>query len=653
MFTSTDLLQNTVPRPAVDRRSPLAIAALAGGTLLVLEAIASVDIRRREMLIAYMGVFALAAAWALPALRALPRPGRIAIPTGFLLSLGLLPAAAVFSASPGATLVDGLFPTLSGWIALLIVLRAADPESVTSPAEWQPRGVHLVLLFATAALLLTVVHAMSVGAWAKVGDEVIYLVQSRWMNLSGLTWRMDPEIADFFRHRKVEYLDGQVYGMYPPGWPALLALFRGVGLEWWSGIVLGTASVALTWFIARRLHGPTAGLMAAVLMATSQQFLIAHAGYMSHAPSICALLGAVLCLLVSLDENRSRRPMFWIAAGVLLGYAVTVRPLTGLAMGTAIGLWTLLRLRGASIAFVARLGAFVLLGTLIPGLLLLAHNHAVYGELLAVGHSKMSGSVYNLGFGPRGITVLDDNLVRVPYTSDFTPAISLGHLLRRAVGVNTAYLPIGLLAPLVAAGVGFGCRLRWSAIAAFSVLPLACFFYWAGGLRHYTELLPFILIGVAGMLACLRRSRPRFALALFATLVAASAIMSLPWPRRDHSDGRRWSEYDYGGPGPVPAATFVRADSLAREHGRILLFSRGPARFGALFSSLYLFNGDRFDGPVLVARDRGPLNNELISRFPDRVPYLVIERGSGLPAEFRRIDGAAGGEATQPEPEPR
>ncbi len=52
---------------------------------------------------------------------------------------------------------------------------------------------------------------------------------------------------------------------------------------------------------------------------------------------------------------------------------------------------------------------------------------------------------------------------------------------------------------------------------------------------------------------------------------------------------------------------------------------------------LYAFNGDRFDGPILVARDLGVLNETLIARFPDRVPYLVIDRGRDEIADFQRL----------------
>jgi hypothetical protein len=161
--------------------------------------------------------------------------------------------------------------------------------------------------------------------------------------------------------------------------------------------------------------------------------------------------------------------------------------------------------------------------------------------------------------------------------------------------------------------------------------------YWFSGLRLYTELLPFVLLGVAAILAGLRRSRPQLALALFATLIAASSIMSLPWTRRDHDDGRRWSEYGYTSDVPVPMAALVRADSLGRAHNGVVLFVSERTRYDTLLGALYLFNGDGLDGHVLVARDLGDRNAELAERVPGRTAFLVSEGPPGGVPEFRQL----------------
>jgi 4-amino-4-deoxy-L-arabinose transferase-like glycosyltransferase len=439
---------------------------------------------------------------------------------------------------------------------------------------------------------------------------------------------VDSAIADFFRVRKADYLNGHIYGMYPPGWPAILALFRGVGLEWWATIVLGATSVWLTLRIATRLHGATGGIAAVLLLATSQVFLIAHAGNMAHAAIICATLGAALCILAGADPAARHRRWLWLAAGALLGYAVAVRPLSGLALGASVALWMLLRVRRDAPRLVPTFMICLTLGGLVPGALLIAHNVIVYGDPLAVGYSVMGGAAYDLGFGQRGVTVLNEQLQRVPATSAFTPTDALAALLRRLVGMNTVFLPIGMLLPVVAAAGALGVRTRWSVVWLFASLPLVHLLYWYDGLRLYSELLPFLLIGVAGLIAGTREVRPQFARALLGTLIVASLIMSLPWrPAAGGGGSRYWSNTTYGGGLPPRSGTMNATDSLIRAHGRVLFFVRDDSRYDNFIGGLYWYNGTGFDGPAITARDLGARNAELLRRFPDRVPFLIRDRG--------------------------
>jgi hypothetical protein len=143
------------------------------------------------------------------------------------------------------------------------------------------------------------------------------------------------------------------------------------------------------------------------------------------------------------------------------------------------------------------------------------------------------------------------------------------------------------------------------------------------------------------MLGVLHRSRPAIARAFVALLVASQAIVALPWPPGSTSAHRPWAvgfDHVYGRGNPGRWATLYMADSLARANGRILLFTREASRFDNLIDRLYAFNGDRFDGRILVARDLGDRNAQLIARFPDRVPYLVEDRGRDEPSRFTLID---------------
>lgn len=621
---------------------PSIVAATAA--LIVLELVASLPVSRYGILAVHLGVV-LAALWrARCVIRLQPDRAKAIVAAVFIASVALvLAAAATAGRERMNVLAQGLMPTLAGWAAFLVLWRGtASADAATEPSAWRPTGRQAAAFLTMVAAVLVLVRVLTVGQWAPVGDEPVYYVQSRWMSWGQLALPVDPALADFFRWRKVDYTNGHLYGMYPPGWPALLAGFRAVGLEWWSGVILGVASVVLVHRVARRLGDATFAAIAAVLLGTSQYFLMLHAGYMSHAGTITAALAAVLCLLVAEESPVTRQRWLWIGAGALIGFMVTVRPLSGLALGAAIGGWMLLRLRDRAPHRIVALAAWVALGGLPLAGLLLWHNHVVYGELLTLGYSHMSGAVYDLGFGPRGVTVLDSALVRQPATFEFTPAVALSALFRRLAGLNITFVPIGLLLPLTAMALARGFRVRWQGVVPFALLPAVHLFYWYGGLRLYSELLPFVLLAVAAMVAHLWAERPAAGRAWLCLLVAASVVMCFNWPRGTPNDFRRWADYGYAGETPVPIATLERADSLRRAHGRILLFVRDETRFDNLLGSLFYFNHAGLDGPVVVARDLGERNAELLARHPDRTVFLVTDRGRREPAMFTPIRRSGG-----------
>lgn len=534
---------------------------------------------------------------------------------------------------------EQVLATVNGWVAFLMLLPLLSSDRVDSLPAPPSRGARLGALGAVAALI-AVAHWLAVGSLAIVSDEASYLVQSRWMSPSLPVWQISADLAPFFMTRKIDYLNGHLYGIYPPGWPALLAVFRWVGLEWWSGVVLGTASVAMMYSVGSRLRDALTGWWAAVLLATSQMFLVAHAGYMGHAALILALLTAVRALLAGLDRAGVPRMMYWALSGFLLAFGVTVRPLTTLTLGTCLVLWMMGRAWRESRVSAVTMAACIVAGSVVPAALFIAHNQAVLGRPLAVGYQVMHPGLYDLGFGTRGFRVLDENVQWVPASFPFTWQMGLQYLLSRLSGINTAFVPIGLLFPLLVAATVARVRVHWGLAAAFLVLPLAHIGYWYSEIRLYTELLPFVLLGAATLLVAMAGRNRMAAASWMALLVAGQAIVALPWPRgapwhRAWSFGR---DHNYGyAKAPGRWATLYEARDLGREHGRILLFTREESRYDNLIDRLYPYNGDRFDGPVLVARDRGPLNESLMRRFPDRVAFLVIDHGPEVKADFHRL----------------
>lgn len=612
------------------------VAVLVLGAL---EAATQLPLRIRWLLLTYVAAFGVLAVLRHRLLLA-RGPLRNAAALAFLVSIVPVFAQAVMGhPDPGLAVLEDLIPTLIGWSVFLVLLPLADDSDAPTtviPPEWRPSRPAAAGFLVASFILLTIVHALATGDKAVVSDEAVYLTQSRWITMSSWTWRIDPDLAPFFIFRKVDHLDGQLFGMYPPGWPALLALFRLVGLEWWSSVILGMVSVALIYFVGKRLGSARAGAVAALLLATSPFYLVTHAGYMAHASTICALLAATLCLLAGIDARGGRRMALFVGAGLLLGYVVTVRPLTGVVIGVSIGVWMLSRAWTVDRKVPLVLAACVAVGGVPPAAFLFSHNLSVFGDPLTLAYSVMHPGMYDLGFGRRGFRVLDQNQNWVTGGTQFGPGQGLARMTWRLLALNTTFVPVGMLAPIVASAVALGYRIRWGLVALFALLPLTLFFYWGPSLRQYSELFPFLILGAAFMLVHIADQRPRLAAGLLALVLAAHVMLGVPWPQ---GAGRRhmpWATSDYAGV-PGRKANFAIVDSLARVHGRVLLFSREASRFDNQIDELYQYNGSGFDGPVVVARDRGALNSVLMQRLPDRVAFLIEDKGGQEPGVFTRI----------------
>jgi hypothetical protein len=609
--------------------------AAAGLLVLALEGATLLPLRARFILAIHVAVLGLLAwmRWR----EILAPPVRRALFAGFAITvIPALAGAVLGHEDPLQVVVVTLEPTLAGWCAALVLLPLAN-EAVPDErsTEWRPKPWQASLFLAGAFAVLAVSHQLAVQHLAIVSDEAVMLAQARWMHFPQVAWPVDADIAPFFRMRKVDYLNGQMYGMYPPGWPALMAAFRYVGLEWWSNVIAGTLAVALAYLIGARLHSPRVGAVAAVLLATSQLFLQNLAGYMAHGAALAGLLGATWFLLIGIDHRGWRRIAPWMVAGLLFGLVVTVRPLTGLALGLSVGLWMLARTWRMERRAVLTMAACVTLGGLLPAWLFIEYNLAVFGTPVALGYDVMHPGLYKLGFGQRGFRVLDENLEWVPNSFYFGPMLAFRTLVRLLVGVNTTFVPVGMLVPITALAVASGFRVRWPLVAAFSILPAALFFYWGSNLRLWVELLPFVLLATAAMLVVVHRRWPRLAWGFVGTVIASQLILALPWQAGSGGGHRPWAASDYSGSAaPGRWATLMVADSLRKVHGRVLLFSREATRFDIQIDRLYVFNGGRFDGPVLVARDLGPRNVILTQRFPDRVPFLVEDQGRDRAAKF-------------------
>lgn len=173
----------------------------------------------------------------------------------------------------------------------------------------------LCLLAFAIALFVALVP---LGAVPHLTDEVAYTLQSK-LFAQGL--RVGPA-AD--NASMVQYpfwvAEPSSYGVFPPGWPALLSVGQAVGLPWLVNPLIGGLLPWLSYLVARELVEEKPALLAAGVMALSPGVWLLAATRMAHTSVLAALLVATVVVL-----RREQRAWTWWLAGAALAYVVLAR----------------------------------------------------------------------------------------------------------------------------------------------------------------------------------------------------------------------------------------------------------------------------------------------------------------------------------------
>jgi hypothetical protein len=164
-------------------------------------------------------------------------------------------------------------------------------------------------------------------------DEIAYLWQAQAMARGRLTLPSPVEAKSFLVPFVVDY-NGQRFGKYPIGWPALLAVAVWLGGKTWINPLLAGLGVWLTYRLGKRVWGEAVGLLAALLTLSSPFFLMNSGVLLAHPFGLVLSAAFALAWLEAFDAS-SRLPR-WLPvslAGAALGLLALTRPLTALAVG--------------------------------------------------------------------------------------------------------------------------------------------------------------------------------------------------------------------------------------------------------------------------------------------------------------------------------
>ncbi len=563
--------------------------------------------------------------------------GKVAV-----LGLALVGMSATLSASPRAYGQELLLAGLAQLLQLITLGMALE----ALPARWAARAAAwfdgaeagrdpVPLLMAALSVGLSALLAVLVyERHPHIPDEAAYLLQARTFARGALTLPTPPVLPAF--DVDITLNDhGRWFSAFPPGWPAILALGALVRAEWLVNPLLGGLNVLLAYAVTRRLYDRRTARVAALLLAASPWHLFLAMSFMSQTVTL------TVGLLAALGVVRWRQgdsPAWLVLAGAAAGWAGLTRPLDGVLVAGATGLWLLLPGDGVNAAR-ARLTGAVAYGTGmgLTGALTLLYNRALTGSPLKFPVMLWSDRVYGpgknaLGFGPDrgfGWTSLD------PFPGHGWKDVLVNANLN-TFQVNTELLGWGTGSLLLVVAY---CLLRrierrdlGLLLATFLVVGLHAFYWFSGGpdfgARYwFLVIYPLVALAARAVLAFeAGSSLPGRPLAAVLLLSVVTLLVFLPWRALD-----KYWHYRRMRPGVA-----ALADSAG--FGRSLVLVQGirfPDYAGAAtFNPLDL----QANQPLYAFDADSTLRAGVLAAYPER-PVWVIEGPSRTGGPYRIVAG--------------
>ncbi|MFN2194794.1 MAG: hypothetical protein ACK2UW_01555 [Anaerolineales bacterium] len=481
------------------------------------------------------------------------------------------------------------------------------------------------------ALLLS---ALAVGLSALVGariyeniphleDEIAYVWQARLAAENKLMLPTPTHASSFMVPFVVDY-QGQRFGKYPPGWPAVLSLGVRAGARAWVNPLLAGLAVWLTYLLGKKVFGETVGLLGAGLMTVSPFFLLNTGSLLSHP------LGLVLTTAFALfwfdlfggQTADTPRSYFWlklVTTALVFGVLALSRPFSALAISVPFAVHgVFLLIRGDARTRLALL-VFGVLALLISSLVFV-WQYAVTGSPWLNPYT-LWWDYDRIGFGP-GVGLLENGhtLRQGWINTKFNLRVGVSDLFGW-VYYSWIFLPFGVLA------------LRrnwrgWLVAGIFSSLLVFHFAYWVGawlfGPRYYFEgLQSLVLISAVGIAWLAgwpikpgasfprfegwKRLRPLVLAAVVALLVSVNVIFYLP--------ARLNMMHDLYGISRADLQPFLADDSQQYTPALIIVHTPRWMPYGGLLD----LENPELTTPFIFAIGVGPnTDQQLVEDFPSR-----------------------------------
>jgi 4-amino-4-deoxy-L-arabinose transferase-like glycosyltransferase len=439
-------------------------------------------------------------------------------------------------------------------------------------------------------------------------DEVAYLFQARVLALGRLTVP-SPEPQGAFWTPFVLDHEGQRFGKYPPGWPAVLGLGVLVRLAWLINPILSALVLYLVYRIGQTLYDERTGVLAAGLGLLSPLFLVLGASYLSH---MVALAWLLLFSLWFIWTAQGRNGWFAILAGLALGMAFLTRSLTAVAYAVPFAAYALVQVMARRQEHWSRYFLVALSGGVVS-LLLLVYQWVVTGDPL-LNPYVLWWPYDRIGFG--------EGIGAMPGGHSLHYAwINLKQDMSRS-STDLLGWPMLSWVPVV---LGLSLRPRrqrdWALLVPFLCIVIAYIFYWIGsperlwGPRYYFEGFGGLwLLSAVGLLKLWewgksQRQWVRPAMAgLLVVMVVVNLVTNLPF-RLQEAHGF------YG----ISRAQMVPIEEADLHNALVIVYANRWLEYGAMLGQM----SPTLDDDVVYARGDGAVEAEIIAAFPGRAVYRL------------------------------
>ncbi len=513
---------------------------------------------------------------------------------------------------------------------------------LTGDSDSRSDGVRLDKLAWIAAICMFVLTAslsyFVYQAHPHVPDESQYIFQANYMAASQLTVK-PPLVPEAFSMYMVPTQEARWFGIFPPAWPALLALGTLIGTSWLVNPLLAGLTILAAYLLFQQFYSKRFARIATVLLCSSPWFIFMGMSYMSHMATLFFSLAAALLLMRGVKEKSI---VFLLIAGVAVGVIGLIRPLDAAIVGLLLAIWAFYN----SETWKARISATAILatGTVGVALLNLPYNASVTGSYSlspsdAYYNKYFWPKVMSLGFGPeRGMHWgLDAFAGHSPIEALVNAALNIFLLNTELFGWGAGSL---LLVTLLAISGSISKKDIWAVMVIVAVVGAYSLFWYHGGpdfgARYwFLCIIPLVALTVRGAEWLANnlskgggdpgRCDLRVSLAL-AMICVLSLVVFIPW---------RISDKYYHYLGMQPGIEQLAKD---RDFGRSLVIVRGSEHPD--YQSAWVYNPVNFDGlaPIYAFDKNVEVYTELLRKYSDR-PVWIVNGPSLTGADYAIVRG--------------